>query len=293
MELRHLRSFVVLAEELNFTRAAVRLHMAQPALSVQMRRLEREIGSPLLYREGRGTKLTDAGRVFLQHARQTLADARLCVTSAQLAAHGEMGQLVIGYSTAAEFRAFPAIVPAFKAKWPNVHLSFRQLGVVQQIDGLRRDELDLAFTWLPISTEEFDVAPLIEEPFSVAVYERHPLASAPSVSIKALSRESLVLFARELNPELSYELEQLFLRVGAEMNVVYELDSVVSVLNFVAMQAGCSVIPDFLRLLSRPGVVFKSLTPPTLVKTLAVAKRKSRAGLAEAFYRFTIETLAV
>lgn len=289
MDLRHLRNFVVLAEELNFTRASARLHMAQPALSVQIRRLEKEVGTELLCREGRGTKLTDAGRVFLDHARQTLATARLGIVSAQQAAQGETGHLSIGYSTAAEFRIFPSIVPAFKKRWPNIHLSFHQLGALQQIDGLRREGLDIGFTWLPIPTDEFDVVALANEAFAVVVPSNHRLAAEETVSIKSLSREPLVLFARDLNPMLYQELEHLFMRVGAEMNVAYELDSLVSLLNFVAMEAGCSVAPDYLRLIAPPSIVFKPLSPPDLVKTLAIARKKKRSGLANSFYQFTVD----
>lgn len=290
MDLRHFRHFVILAEELNFTRAAARLHMAQPALSVQMRRLEKEVGTELLCREGRGTKLTDAGRVFLEHARLTLAAAKQSVIAAQQAAQGEIGRLSIGYSTAAEFRIFPTLVPAFKKTWPNVHLSFHQLGALQQIDGLRRDELDVGLTWLPIPTEEFYVVPLTNETFAAVVHANHPFASKASISIKALSREPLVLFARELNPTLYQELEQMFFRAGAEMNVAYELDSLVSLLNFVAMEAGCSVVPEYIRMLSPPGIVFKPLAPPDLVKTLAIVRRKKSSGLAKAFLRFAVES---
>jgi DNA-binding transcriptional LysR family regulator len=291
MELRHLRSFIVLAEELNFTRAAARLHMAQPALSVQIRRLEGEVGTELLSREGRSTKLTDAGDAFLEHARKSVAHANQSVSAARLAAKGEIGHLSIGYGTAAEFTIFPTIIPAFQSKYPNVHLSFHQLGVLPQIDGLRRGEIDLAFTWLPISTTEFDIQELTKESFGILVHAHHALASATSISIKELSGEPLVLFARELNPALSNDLEQLFLRTGATMDIRYELDTAVSVLNFVAMGLGCSVVPDYLQLLSRSAVVFKRLRAPNLMRTLAIIKRKGQGGLAESFYRFTIEAL--
>ena len=176
MELRHLRNFVALAEELNFTRAAVRLHMAQPALSVQIRRLEKEVGAELLLRAGRNTKLTEAGVVFLQHARQMLAQVPVSIASAQQAAKGEIGQLRIGCSAAAEFRVFPAIVPAFKKQWPNIHLSFRQMGSIAQVDALRRGDLDLAFTWLPIAGSEFDIEELNTEPFIAMIHAGHPLS---------------------------------------------------------------------------------------------------------------------
>src|ERR1700722_13694447 len=291
MEIRHLRYFVAVAEELSFRRAAARLHMAQPPLSVQIKQLELEVGAELISREGHKVSLTEAGRVFLEHARQTLIQVIRSVPFARQAAKGEIGNLSIGYGTAAEFRVFPSIIPAFRKQWPNVHLAFNQMGTVRQIDALRRDEIDVAFVWAPISSEEFDVSELCQETFAALLSTQHPLSSRAAISIKDLSREALTLMSRDLDPELSHELEQLFLKAGAQMNVAYELESLVSLLNFVAMQVGCSVLPDYIRLLSRPGIVFKSLKPPNLTKTLVVIKKKKRTGLAESFFRFTVEHL--
>ena len=181
MERGHLRYFVAVAEELSFKRAAERLHIAQPPLSVQIRQLETHVGTQLFSREGHKTRLTDAGRVFLEHARATLAQANYAVTSAQQAGKGEISHLSIGYGTAAEFRVFPQITPSFRRRWPNVQITFHQLGTVRQIDSLRRDELDLAFVWAPVSDAEFDVHELTKERFAVCLFEHHPLARASSL----------------------------------------------------------------------------------------------------------------
>jgi DNA-binding transcriptional LysR family regulator len=291
MELRHLRYFVAVAEELNFTRAAERLHIAQPPLSVQIRNLESEIGAELLSREARNIKLTEAGRVFLEQARQTLANANRGVTLARQAAKGEIGHLSIGHNRPAEFRVFPKIVPAFKKKRPHVHLTFHSLKMSQQFEALRRDELDLGFVWLPVPTDEFDVQELTKEPLVAMLPADHRLAAAASVSIKDLLHEPLILFPRALDPETYHEIEQLFLRAGGVMNVVYELETLLSVINFVAMGSGCSLLPDFTRIIRREGIVYKPLRGPNIVKTLAIVKKKGRGDLAEMFYRFTVDNL--
>src|SRR5258708_1983764 len=131
MELRHLRYFVTVAEELNFARAAARLRIAPPALSVQIRKLELEIGTDLLARDGRGSKLTDAGRIFLVQARKSIADAGLGVALARRAAKGEIGHMSIGYNTPSEFGIFPKVIPAFKKKSPDVDLRFHNLTTPQ------------------------------------------------------------------------------------------------------------------------------------------------------------------
>jgi DNA-binding transcriptional LysR family regulator len=292
MELRHLRYFVAVAEELSFTRAAARLHIAIPPLSIQVRNLESEIGTKLVLREGRGLRLTDAGRAFLEQARKTLAAASQCAPLAHQAAKGEFGQLSIGYNAPAEFRVFPKIVPAFRKKWPAVHLVFHRLETSQIVERLRRQELDLGFVCLPIPADEFDMREVEEHPLIALVPKAHRLARAPSVSIQDLSQEPLILFPRALDPESYAQIEQLFLREAATMNVLYELDTSLSMINFVAMGIGCSFLPDYARRIRVDGVIYKSLQPRQMVKKLAIVKKRGATGVAQAFFRFAVEHLS-
>jgi len=292
MDTRHLRAFVVLSEELHYTRAADRLNMAQSALSMQMRSLERQVGVRLLRRSGRNTVLTEAGTVFLEQARKSVKHAALGVTLARRADSGEIGELSIGYNHPAEFQVFRKIVPAFKKRWPDVHLAFHSLKISQHLDGLRRDELDLVFDWLPVPTEEFDVLELTQAPLAALLPLSHPLAARPSISIKDLSHEPLILFPRVEYPYAFYEIEQLFLSEGAAMNVVYELETALSVINFVAMGIGCSLLPDYWRRIRDNDVVYRDIRPPNIVKTLGMIKKKGRTGLPDIFYRFTAENIS-
>src|SRR5882757_3375773 len=210
---------------------------------------------------------------------------------ARQTANGELGQLSIGYDAPAEFRVFPHIVPAFREKWPHVHLRFNSLKNSQQLDGLRRDELDLGFIFLPVPlTDEFDVNVLAEVPLLVALPARHPLASASRVAIKQLSHEPLVLFPRALDPETYNQIEQLFLAAGAAMNVVLETGTFLSGVNFVSLGIGCSFLGEYARRVKWDGVVYRPLDPQ-LVKTVAIIKKKRRGELVEAFYQFTIDNV--
>jgi len=291
MELRHLRYFLAVVEDLNFTRSAERLHITQPSLWLQMRKLEVEVGVALIVREGRGIKLTEAGKVFAQEAQKMLAGAARGIALAQQAAKGEIGHLSIGHSAGAEFRVFPKIVPQFKRKWPHVHLTFHELKFPQQLKGLREDDLDLGFVLLPTPTDEFDVQQLTTEPLVAVLSADHRLASVSTVSIKDLSTEPLILPPRVADPETYHLIEQLFVRAGAVMNVAYELETLLSVINFTAMGAGCSLLPDYARRIHVDGIVYKPFRPSNVVKTLAIIKKKGRGGLAESFYRFTVENL--
>lgn len=292
MELRHLRYFVAVAEELSFSRAAERLHIAAPPLSVQIRQLETEIGADLLSREGRNIKLTEAGRVFLEQARKTLTDASRGIALARQAANGEIGHLWIGYNMPAEFRIFPRIIPQFNKKSPGVHLTFHDLKNPQILDALRRDELDVGIVWLPIDTDEFDVHELTQEPLVAVLPADHRLASASSVCVKDLSHEPLILPSRVLASLTFQQFEQLFQSAQATMNVAHELESSRSTIAFVAMGMGCSLLPDYVRALHMDGVVYKPLRPPNIVKTLAIVKKKRCSALVESFYQFTVSRFA-
>jgi DNA-binding transcriptional LysR family regulator len=292
MELRHFRYFIAAAEELNFRRAAVRLRIAQPALSVQIRQLETEIKAQLFSREGRGIKLTEAGRVFLDQARKTLADVARGVALAQHAANGDIGHLVIGHNGPAELLAFPAIVPAFKEKWPKIHLSFQNYRTPQQIDRLRSDELDLGFVWMPIPADEFDILELMSVPLGVALPTGHRLAGSKILSVSDLSNEPLILFSRRRDPDSFHQIEELFLAAGATLNIVYEFELLLSVINFVAMGSGLSLLPDYHRRIGMPGVVYRPLKPPNIVKHLAVVKKKGAGGAVNNFFHFSADILA-
>src|SRR5579872_6599418 len=143
MELRHLRYFIAVAEELNYRRAAARLFIAAPPLSVQIKHLQQEIGVELFARRGRGIQLTEGGRAFLDQARKTLTSANRGIAVARQAANGEIGHLSIGYNAPAGFLVFPKVVPAFCRARPLVQVTFHALNMPQQLEGLRREELDL------------------------------------------------------------------------------------------------------------------------------------------------------
>jgi DNA-binding transcriptional LysR family regulator len=292
VDLRYLQYFVAVAEELHFTRAAVRLHVTQPALSVQIRKLETEVGARLLSREGRNVRLTQAGRVFLEQSRQMLALARASVGIAQRAASGEIGHLSIGYHNPASFRIFPTIVPAFRKDHPEITLTFHDLRIPQQIERLRRDELDVGFVWLPIPTDEFEVRELRRESLVVLLPVDHRLSSSAEVSIKQLSHEPLILFPRAADPESYIQIEQLFRHAGAVLNVAYELETLLSMIGFVAMGCGCSILPDYVRGIPRQGVAYKRLRPSGIFKSMGVIKKKQATDLAESFFRYTVANAA-
>jgi DNA-binding transcriptional LysR family regulator len=293
MELRHLRYFLAIAEELSYRKAAARLHIAQPALSVQIKQLEAEIGVSLFAREdGRGIKLTDAGSAFLECARETLTNVARGITQTRQIAKGEVIHLSLGFVPAAEHRVLPRVIPAFKTMWPNVHLALHELKTLEQLDAVRSGELDLGFVWLPIPMKDFDAATLTEDSFVSVLPVGHRLASQRVITIKDLSNEPLIFFPSHIYPDTHREIERLFLSGGAVMNVVYELDNSPSIINFVAMGSGSSLLPAYVTSIHHEGAVYRPLAPPNVTVTLAVIKKKGRGGVVDSIYRYTKEAFS-
>ena len=293
MELRHVRYFVAVAETLNLRKAAARLHISPPPLTVQIRDLEAEVGTELFARKkkGRRLELTDAGRVFLDHARRLLAQADESLLAARRAAKGCVGRLSIGYNPVAELSVLPRLVPALKAKWPGVEINWHSLKTPRQIEALERDELDLGFLCPPVPEGAFDLQSLTEEPFIAVLPQQHRLSSAATITWEALSGEPLIAYSSALDPHSFREIEQQFIQAGAVMRVVCELESAPSMVALVATGAGSCIAPEYVRHFCRDSVVCKPLAPPNVLRTLAVAKKRGRDGLADSCYRFVVENL--
>jgi DNA-binding transcriptional LysR family regulator len=216
LELRHLRYFVVVAEELNFSRAAERLHMAQPPLSVAIRQLEQQLGTDLFVRTTREVRLTEAGRVLVDGARRTLAEADRAVAAAKRAGAGELGRLWVGFSWSARFETLPAIGQAFHAQHSDVELLTQEMWNADMASALRRGTIDVAVSLCPeLPPDLADEVIRTERPI-VILAEHHPLAHEAEIPVEALADEQLVLFPRELAPRLHDVLVSICRRGGFE-----------------------------------------------------------------------------
>jgi DNA-binding transcriptional LysR family regulator len=216
LELRHLRYFVAVAEELNFSRAAERLHMAQPPLSAAIRQLEQELGAELLLRTTREVRLTEAGSAFLDGARRTLAELDRARSDAQRAAAGEIGQLRIGFSWSARFETLPAIGRAFHGTHSDVSLLTEEMWNARMLPALRSGTIDLAVSLCPEIAGEFSYLQLRHEPVVALLARSNPLATRPEIELRALEHERFLMFPRELAPRLHDFMTGLCRRAGFE-----------------------------------------------------------------------------
>jgi DNA-binding transcriptional LysR family regulator len=202
IELRHLRYFIAVAEELNFSRAAERLHMAQPPLSVAIRQLEQELGTELLLRTSREVRLTEAGRAVLDGARKTLTELDRTIANATRAAAGDLGTLRIAFSWSARFDTLPKLGQTFRAAHPGVELLTEEAWNARIPQALRSGAIDTAISLCPEIVSDLAYQPIRRERIVALLAATHPLAAEPTIPLASLRDEQQVLFPRELAPRL-------------------------------------------------------------------------------------------
>lgn len=276
MELRHLRYFTAVAEELNFRRAAERLHVAQPALSAQIRQLEEELGARLLDRDRHHVALTAAGKVFLEHSRHVLRAAGEAVRAAGRAARGETGRLSIGFIAQLSYEWLPNVLRSFRQRYADVEITLTELTPTRQIEELvaRRVDLGIIGLGLPDPHEELEVAVMSEEPLVVALPPDHPLAQRRTLALPELAKEKFIFNARDNAPAFNPWLMALCHRAGFEPGVAMEADRSPSALNYVAAGFGVAIFPAQIGRLAMPSVRFVPLDKSTPKYQLCAAWRR-------------------
>jgi len=273
MELKHLTSFIAVAEQLSFVRAAERLYLSQPALTGQIQRLEEELGVQLLVRNRRSVKLTDAGRVFLAEAHATLSRARLAAERAQKAARGEIGRLRIGFVSSAVLETVPSIVVAFRKQYPEVTLDLMNLRTVSQVKKLIDKTLDIGFLRLPLSNEYLQTTVIHREPFILVLPKGHPRARDKQVQIANLRNETFVAYGRRWAPGFFDSVVQMCVKEGFSPNIVQETGEMYTAIALVAAGAGIAILPKSVVLAQSKNIVMRPLAGSVPTSEIAIATR--------------------
>ncbi len=298
MELRHLRYFVAVAEELHFGRAAENLHIAQPPLSQQIQQLERELGFPLFLRAHRRVTLTAAGEVFLQDIRRCLGGIGQAVEAARRADRGETGRLAVGFSTSATFEFLPALLSRFRAACPDVELALYEMSAAEQIKALGDKRLDVGLARPSIAGAGLAVETVLWEPLVAALPEGHPLAARDVIALADLAGEPFVLSPGDPEPSYAAAVTALCAGAGFIPRVVQEAREMPTILSLVAAGLGVSLAPASARNLRRTGLVYRPLSdanarmglvvafrrqdpPPTLARFLEAARYLAKTTAAE------------
>jgi DNA-binding transcriptional LysR family regulator len=287
MELRHLRYFVAVAEELNFGRAAERLRIAQPPLSRQIRDLEREIGAPLFERVPRGVELTPAGRAFLPEARLTLAQAERAQRTAHRAAQGETGRLRVGFVEAATHSGIlPDVLSFFRAHLPSVGLSLFELDALRQAEAFQDGRIDVGILHSPPldAARWLRVEQIYAEPVILALPKSHALAGRSRLSLAMLAEEAFVGFPRTVAPEMYDDIIASCRRAGFSPRIVQEAAGWHTLASLVSAGVGIGVVPRSIAEFQQPGVVYRPVRALEVEMSLAaVWKRSERSPVRERF----------
>ena len=246
MELRHLRYFIAVAEELNFTRAAARLHIGQPPLSMQIRDLEGEMGVRLFERTQRRVALTPAGQCLLEHAYRILGGVREAVEAAQRAARGELGELRVGFTSSLPFTdLLPDALHAYRRRFPAVRLQLSEMFTPEQFGALARGELDVGFVRLQGGRAPDGIAlrEIARNPLRLVVNASHRLAGAAAISFAELRDEDFIGFPADVGTDLPAVLRGLCRQAGFEPRIVQTAREATTQIGLVGAGLGVAVLP--------------------------------------------------
>jgi len=278
MELRHLRYVVAVADEGSITRAAERLGMEQPPLSHQIGQFERELGCRLFQRHARGVRLTEGGEALIQQARDILALQQEFLATAAGIGRGERGRIRIGLAGAVSFLPVVAhTIRRFGEAYPDITMLLEDSNTPALNSALHDGSVDVAVVRPPLPDEHhLLVQKLFDEPTVVALPAGHEHAGAGPVNLAALAREKFILFRRELGPGFHDAILAACLEAGFTPRMGQQAPQIVSTVPLVAAGLGVSVVPQSLRQINVPGVIFRALAEPAPTARLAVAIRRER-----------------
>jgi DNA-binding transcriptional LysR family regulator len=276
MELRHLRYFVAVAEELHFTRAAERLGIKQPPLSLQIRQLERELGTSLFHRLTRGVELTETGTLLLDEARRILDQVERIKAGVQSRARGETGSIHLGFACATCFQPLVSgIIRAHRERYPDVLVSLEQRDTPLLVAGLRNGEIDVAFIRSPLRDGEgLEVEPLVEEPMVILLPESHPRAGDRSMPLAALADETLILFPRAVGPGLHDAIIASCQRAGFSCKLSQDSPQILTTVLMVAAGLGVSIVPQSITQIRLAGVAYLRIEGETPRAPISLAYRR-------------------
>ncbi len=274
MELRHLRYFLAVAEELHFGRAAERLCIAQPPLSQQIQQLERELGFALFHRAHRRVTLTDAGQMFLQEARDTLANLEKAASAGRRVARGESGWLGIGFVGSATYALLPQVLSAFRERYPGVELLLRELVSAKQAQALRDRRIHVGFARPPLTDDDLTCEVIAREPLLAALPASHAFAAQSALPLSALAEEPFILFPRHPRPSYADVVVAACEEAGFQPQIVQETAEIHTAISLVAAGLGVTLVPESTQNVQRAAVVFRALTPPAPLTELGVVYRR-------------------
>ena len=277
LELRQLRYFVTVAEELHFGRAAERLHMTQPPLSQTIAALEETLGAPLFLRTRRQVALTPAGAALLPEARRLLDGASSLPELVRRAAAGESGRLALSFVTPADYSVLPGLLRDYSAAYPKVQLILQEATTDLQVDDLLHERIDAGLLIPPLSEKaqvQLDYMKVLEEPLVLCLPAGVLPAGDEPVDLKTLRELPLIIFPRKSAPALHDAILSCFHEAGLSPEIGQEAIQMQTIVSLVSAGMGLALVPQSVSNLMRPGVEYRALASPTPLVELGLAWRR-------------------
>jgi DNA-binding transcriptional LysR family regulator len=288
IELRQLRYFVAVAEEMHFGRAALRLHMTQPPLSQTIQSLEASLGTPLFHRTQRSVSLTPAGLALLPEARRILLQAESLPDIARRAAAGESGRLSLAFVSTADYSILPPFLREFRERYPQVQIDLREATTDLQLEELIQGRIDVGLLIPPLPDKTktaLDYAPVLSEPLILAAPKGlQALRGKNAVALKTLSDVPLIIFPRRIAPAFHDAILTCFHDAGLTPRIGQEAIQMQTIVGLVSAGMGIALVPQSVSNLNRRGVEYKPLTGKTpLVETGLAWRRDNTSPVLRAF----------
>ncbi|MFB9124893.1 LysR family transcriptional regulator [Paraburkholderia dipogonis] len=277
MDLKQLRYFVAVAEELHFGRAAKRLFISQPALSFDIRKFEEQLGVQLLARTNKTVSLTNAGQVLLGEARRLLLQANEAERMTVRSAHGLAGRLRIGFVNSMLYRGMPQAVKRFEADYPGVEIVLKEMNTSEQVHAIQRMQIDMGCAHWGNFPADVISTPIFSEPFLCCLPAAHPLARKRKVDLRALAQEPFILFPRTVSPHYHDLIIAQCVGAGFSPLIRHEARLWQTVVTMVGFGMGVALVPYTLRQMQDPRVSFLPLMSETLMSQVLLLRRSGDA----------------
>ncbi len=271
VDIRQIRSFIAVAEELNFSRAASRLNISQPSLSQQIRQLENTVRVPLLWRTSRQVELTAGGRAFLVDARATISQMDHAVLAAKTQAALSAQNLRLGFVDSAIYGVLPPLIRAFRDRYPEIHLSLHEMPSLQQIEALGEGRIDVGLVYPERATADVAFKQLRRERILLAMPHDHPLATRSKIPLRLLDGVPLVSFERRLAPPIYDRAMKMLAAAEASPRVVQVAPELHALVGLVAAGLGVAFVPSSLENWSGLNVVYRPLKYPIAWVSMSLA----------------------
>ncbi len=292
IEIRHLRYFQAVAEELHFGRAATRLYIAQPALSRQIQQLEEEVGTSLLSRTQRRVELTAAGAVFLERTSQILEEVAKAATDALRVGKGEYGRLTIGFIHSSTYGLLPSIVERFRHLYADIELDLQEMSIAEQHVALCRGQIDIGLLRPQASPPEIEVHSIMDDPFLLAVPSKHPLAKFASAYLKTLAAEPMIMFSQRQSPLFHSRITAMCAKAGFMPRIAQHATQIHTTVGLVGAGIGLAIVPGIARNLHPKGVRFLDiLDMPEPVQVALAWQRGKDTPSIRSFHQVTLLVL--